>query len=116
MQLCVTLTRDDLAGAIEEITPLRVTLGPRRVITLGRPKSVELVRDAGLRVRGDARFTWEVGGLELPIVVRSWQLLLVPSLAPREGRHVLAFDPVLEGLDFKSVPMFLDERIAASIN
>ena len=48
--------------------------------------------------------------------LRSWQVLLVPSFAERDGRHVLAFDPVLEALDFKSVPMFLDARITAAIN
>jgi hypothetical protein len=116
MQLCAILTKDDLASVIEQITPLRVTVRPRRVITLGRPCKVELVAGAGLRVRGDARFTWDVGGLTIPVTLRSWQIMLVPSFAARNGGHVLAFDPVLEDLDFKRVPMFLDGRIAEAIN
>lgn len=115
MQLCATLTKDDLSSIIEQITPLRVALHPRRVITLGRPKKVELVAGAGLRVRGDARFTWDVGGLTIPVTLRSWQVLLVPSFAVRDGRHVLAFHPTLEALDFKNVPMFLDGRIADAV-
>jgi hypothetical protein len=116
MQLCAILTKDDLASAIEQITPLRVAIRPRRVITLGRPSKVELVPGAGLRVRGDARFTWDVGGITIPVTLRAWQILLVPSFVARNRGHVLAFDPVLENLDFKRVPMFLDGRIAEAIN
>ena len=115
MLLCAILTRKDLASAIEQITPLTVTLR-RSVISLGRPSTVELVAGAGLRVRGDARFTWDAFGLAVPVSLRSWQVLLVPSFAERGGRNVLAFDPVLEALDFKSVPQFLDARITEAIN
>jgi hypothetical protein len=112
MQLCATLTKDDLSSIIEQITPLRVAIRPRRVITLGRPTKIELVPGAGLRVRGDARFTWDVGGLTVPVTLRAWQVLLVPSfVAPDHGGHVLAFEPTLEVLDFKNVPMFLDATI-----
>ena len=116
MQLCAILTRDDITSVVEQLTPLRVAMRPNRVITLGRPTKVELVAGSGLRVRGEARFTWDAYGVTIPVTLRSWQVLLVPSVAPRGGRHVLAFDPVLEGLDFKNVPMFLDGRITEAIN
>jgi hypothetical protein len=115
MQLSAIITKDDLASIIEQITPLRATVRPRRVITLGRPTKVELVAGAGLRISGDARFTWDAYGLPIPVTLRSWQVMLVPSFASRNGRHVLAFDPILEGLDFKNVPIFLDARIAEAI-
>jgi hypothetical protein len=115
MQLCAIVTKDDLAVVIEQITPLRVAIRPRRVITLGRPSKVELVAAAGLRVRGSAQFAWEVGGLTLPVTLRSWQILLVPSIVDRSGGQVLAFEPVLEALDFKNVPLFLDARISEAI-
>ncbi len=120
MQLCASLTKDDLSSIVEQITPLRVAIRPRRVITLGRPTTIELVAGAGLRVRGDARFTWDVGGLTIPVTLRSWQVLLVPSFQERRSAsghvgHVLAFDPKLEALDFKNVPMFLDGRIADAV-
>ena len=111
MQLCATLTKDDLSSVIEQLTPVRVAIRPRRVITLGRPTKVELVPGTGLRVRGDARFTWDVGGIAIPVTLRAWQVLLVPSFVARNGRHVLAFDPTLEVLDFKNVPMFVDGGI-----
>jgi hypothetical protein len=116
MQLCAILTREDLASALDQITPLSVTLRRRRVIWLGRPSTVELVAGRGLRLRGDARFTWDVGGIAVPVNLRSWQVLLVPSFALRGARHVLALDPELESLDFKSVPVFLDTKITAAIN
>lgn len=116
MQLCATLTKDDITSIVEQITPLRISLRPKRVISLGRPARVELVAGAGLRLRGDARFTWDAYGLTLPVTLRSWQVLLVPSFAARHGRHVLSFDAVLEELDFKNAPMFLDGRIAEAIN
>jgi hypothetical protein len=115
MQLCATLTKDDLTSVIEQITPLRVAVRPSRVITLGRPTKIELVPGAGLRVRGDARFTWDAYGLTIPVTLRTWQVLLVPSFAPRGGRHVLAFDPTVEALDFKNVPMFLDSAIKSAV-
>jgi len=116
MRLCAILTLDDLVSAVDELTPLAVTLRRRGEIRLGRPSTVELVAGAGLRIRGDARFTWDAGGLAIPVSLRSWQVLLVPSLAARGHGHVLAFDPVLQSLDFKSVPMFLAARIRAAIN
>jgi hypothetical protein len=115
MQLCAVITKDDLTSVIEQITPLRATVRPRRVITLGRPTNVELVAGKGLRVSGEARFTWDAYGLPIPVTLRHWQVMLVPSFVSRQGRHLLAFDPVLEGLDFKNVPMFLDERIVEGI-
>lgn len=115
MQLCATLTKDDLSSIVEQITPLRVAIRPRRVITLGRPTKLELVAGVGLRVRGDARFTWDVGGLTIPVTLRSWQVLLVPSFVAHGSGHVLAFDPKLEAIDFKNVPMFLDGRIKDAV-
>ncbi len=116
MLLCAILTKDDLVSVLEQLTPLSLTLRGGRAISLGRPSTMELVRGAGLRLRGDARFTWDAGGLTIPVSLRAWQVLLVPSLAARGGGHVLAFDPELEALDFKSVPVFLDARIKAAIN
>jgi hypothetical protein len=118
MQLTAILTKDDLASLIRTMTPMRVELKgrPQRIIALGRPVLVELVEGAGLRVRGSARFTWNVAGVAIPVTLRVWQVLLVPSIALRDGSHVLALDPILEELDFERLPAFADQRIAAAIN
>jgi len=116
MLLCAILTLKDVVSVVEQVTPLEVTLRRGRVISLGRPSTVELAAGAGLRVRGAALFTWDVGGVAVPVSLRAWQVLLVPSFVARGHRHVLALDPVLEALDFKSVPTFLGARITAAIN
>jgi hypothetical protein len=38
-----------------------------------------------------------------------------PSFVAQRGGHVLAFDPKLEAIDFKNVPMFLDGRIRDAV-
>ena len=115
MQLCAILTKVDLESLIDQLTPLRVALHPRRVINLGRPSKVELVAGYGLRLRGAARFTWDALGVSIPVTVSSWQILLVPAFFSRGAGHVLAFEPVLEELDFKRVPMLLEGRIADAV-
>jgi hypothetical protein len=114
VHLSATITKDELVRSIRDLTPLRIDLGRRRSVTFGRPELVELVPNAGLRVRGDAKMVWEIAGLPLPVSLRAWQVLLVPSVVELDGGHVLAFDPVLEDLDFKRVPGLY--RIIDAIN
>lgn len=116
MRLTAIITKDDLEGLVRGLTPMRVDLGPGRTVSFGAPEIVELVAARGLRVRGDARLLWEIAGLPLPVSLRAWQILLEPSVVVRDGALVLAFDPVLEALDFKRVPGFFDERIILAIN
>ncbi len=118
MELSAVLTKDDLDAVATQLTPLRVELSrrPRRAISLARPSLVELVPGAGLRLRGSARIDWEVGGFAVPVVVRTYQFLLVPSVVTRNGVHVLAFEPILETLDFRRIPGFFDERVTTAIN
>ena len=41
--------------------------------------------------------------------------MLVPRVLPRRRSRVLSFEPVIEELDLKLVPGFLDEKIADAI-
>lgn len=116
MKLTLSIGKHEIDRVVTELTPLKIDLGRKRSVAFGRPEVVELVPKTGLRVRGDARMVWEVAGLTFPVTLRTWQLLLVPSIARREGLLVLAFDPVLEDLDFKRVPGFFDERIIDAVN
>src|SRR5690349_17810663 len=110
MLLSATLTKEELVAVVDALTPLRVELGrrPRRAVSFGRPNVVELVAGAGVRLRGDARFTWDVGGLSIPVTVRRWQLLLAPRIAARGDARVLAFEPSIEVLDIVNVPAFVE--------
>jgi hypothetical protein len=117
MHLTAVVTKTDLASLVESLTPLSVIIDePRgRVVTLGRPTKVELVAGSGLRLRGDAHITWDFAHIPIPVTLRAWQLLLVPRIVVRDRAHVLAFDPVIEELDLKLVPGFVDEKVADAI-
>lgn len=116
MKLTLSIGKHEIERAAAELTPLKIDLGRKRSVSFGRPEIIELVPQTGLRVRGDAKMVWEVAGLTLPVTLRAWQMLLVPSIARRDGTLVLAFDPVLEELDFKRVPASFDERITDAVN
>jgi hypothetical protein len=117
MHLSAVVSKDEIVALIEAFTPLRITIDERRgrVVTLGRPQSVELVAGHGLRVRGAARVAWDVAGVGIPVTIQAWQILIVPRIVARGRSNVLAFDPIVEELDLKLVPGFLDDKIADAI-
>lgn len=116
MLLTAAITKREIASLVEALTPLSVSLDERRgrSITLGRPR-LELVPNAGLRLRGDARLTWDVAGVAIPVTLQAWQVLLVPRFVTRESGRALAFEPAIEVLDLKRVPGFLDDKIARAL-
>ena len=116
MLLTASVTKAELVALIDALTPMRVTIDERRgrALTLGRPE-VSLVAGRGLRLRGDGRIAWDVAGVAIPVTVQVWQVLLVPRIASRGRSRVLSFEPVIEELDLKLVPGFLDGKIAGAI-
>jgi hypothetical protein len=114
MLLSAVVTKDELVALVEAITPLRVAIDERRgrAVTLGRPRAVYLVPGHGLRVRGDARIAWDFAGVGITITLPTWQMMLVPRIVARGRTRVLAFDPIVEALEMKLVPGFLDEKVA----
>lgn len=113
MMLSAVVHKDELVALLDSLTPLRLVT-EKRTVTLGRPRA-ELVAGAGVRLRGDARIDWDLGGVAIPVTVQSWQVLLVPRIATRKRSRVLAFDPVVESLDLKLVPGFFGDKIADAI-
>jgi hypothetical protein len=116
MLLTAAVSKAEITALVDGLTPLRVRIDERRgrSIHLGRPR-LELVPDAGIRLRGDARLTWDVAGVSVPVTLQAWQLMLVPRIVTRESGRALAFEPVIEILDLKRVPGFLDDKIAKAI-
>ncbi len=116
MLLTAVVTKAELVDLIASFTPMRIDIDGRRgrYVTLGRPE-VALVAGRGLRLRGDARITWDVAGMAIPVTLQAWQLLLVPRIVSRARSRVLSFEPVVEELDLKLVPAFLDDAIAGAI-
>lgn len=116
MLLTAVVTKAELVTLIDSLTPMRIDIDERRgrFVTLGRPQ-VELVPGRGMRLRGDARVTWDVAGVAIPVTLQAWQVLLVPRVVSRGRSRVLAFEPVVEELDLKRVPAFLDDAIVGAI-
>jgi hypothetical protein len=122
MLLLAIIEKDELATLVRSMTPLRIAIDGRRgrSVTLREPDLVELVPDRGLRLRGDAHIMWDVAGVGLGVRVQAWQVLLIPKVAPAPsgnagGRRVLLLEPLVEELDLKLVPSFLDDKLASAI-
>jgi hypothetical protein len=121
MLLTAAVTKHELVALLDTLTPLRIVADERRgrAVTLGRPHTFELVAGRGVRIGGDARIDWDVAGVAIPVTIQRWQVLLVPRMTTRaRGAHtsrVLAFEPVIEELDLKLVPGFLDDKIKSLV-
>lgn len=117
MLLTAAVTKAEIVALIEALTPRTIVIDANkgRSVTVGRPR-LELVPDAGIRLRGDARITWDVAGMTVPVTLQSWQVMLLPRVVNRGASRMLAFEPVLEELDLKRVPAFLDDKIAKAIS
>ena len=116
MLLTAVVAKPELVSLIHSLTPMRIDIDERRgrFVTLGRPE-LTLVPGRGLRLRGDARVSWDVAGVAIPVTLQAWQVLLVPRIVSRGKSRVLSFEPVIEELDLKLVPAFLDDAIVGAI-
>jgi hypothetical protein len=114
------LSKDDLAGVINDLCPLTIRLGQDpeddHFLRLSQPENVSLVEDVGLRFTCHAEIRWPVLGIDVPIAIQSITLTLNPALAPATGEHVLAFRPQIEQIDLSWLPDVIDQRIADKIN
>jgi hypothetical protein len=117
MLLTALVTKAELTALLGALTPMRITIDEERgrTVTLGRPE-LTLIPGKGLRLRGDARIAWDVAGIAVPVTLQGWQVLLVPRIHVRDKTRLLAFEPVIEELDLKLVPAFLDDKIADAIS
>ena len=118
MILSAIVKKSELALVLESLFPLRVVLDAERGRSvIFEHASIELVRGRGLRLAGDARVSWDLAGVSLPIRVEAWQLLLEPRIgAVVAGKtHVLALSPVLERFELRSCPGLVEGRIADAL-
>lgn len=121
MLLTADVPKAELVALVESLTPFRLALDQTRArsLTVGRPK-VTFVPGRGVRLTGNARVSWEVAGLTVPVNLQGWQILLVPKVVTRpstEGSsvQVLALEPVIEELGLRRVPAFVDDKIAETL-
>jgi hypothetical protein len=120
MLLQATLGLDDLTDALQRFTPLEIRLGDlegkERTLFVEPPSRVTLVPERGLRVETNARLSWTVAGVAVPVTIQAAQLLLLPEIVQKDGRDVLRFQLVLESADLKHVPAFLDAKVVEQVN
>jgi hypothetical protein len=118
MLISAIVNRDELALVLESLLPLRVVLDAERDRSvIFEHASVELVRGQGIRLRGDARVSWDVAGVAIPIRVEAWQLLLEPRVgAVVAGKtHLIALSPTLERFELRSCPSLVAGRIGEAL-
>lgn len=117
MWIELILSPRDCADFVASITPMTLELGgPDRVLVIGRPNSVELVPDKGLRLRTASHVVWNVAGLRVPIHARVASLLLAPAVESKNGRDALVVRVRVEKLDVNVLPYFVDETVLHRVN
>lgn len=120
MWIQFTLSRDDLARALNTMLPLRIQLSPGTadsgVIYLGKARHVSLVPQRGLRIRVRGNIRWPVLGVKVPVTLREVQMLLEPRIVGRGPRQRLVFLPMVEEADVAMVPGFLEHWLIPKLN
>lgn len=120
MWLQAIITADDLMHALHELTPTRIQLDeddPSRSLYLDPPEEVRFRDGEGALVRTSARLKWDVVGISVPVVLRSIEVLLVPSIEQDgQGHDVLALQARIESLDLSALPGFVEDKLRDRIN
>lgn len=115
----IIIPAEDLSRLLAQALPLTIHLGdPGSEHSLGLSdlREVRLVPDVGLRVECKARVHWPVLGIEVPVVLNSLSLLLLPAIGRGPYGDVLSFRISIEHADIAGVPSSLDRRISDVIN
>jgi hypothetical protein len=115
-------SRDDFARLLEQAFPLTIRLGhlgdaeTEHALSLSDFAEVKLVPDVGLRVVCKARVRWPVLGINVPVLLNSLTLLLLPTIRKEAQGESLVFRLTIEHADFVGLPIAIDERITAAVN
>lgn len=120
MWLQAILTADDLMHALHELTPTRIQLDdddPSRSLALDPPTEVRFRDGEGALVRTSATLKWDVVGIAVPVVLRSVEVLLTPSIEQgADGADALVLQAKLEHLDLSALPGFVEDKLRTRIN
>jgi hypothetical protein len=120
MWLQAVLTADDILHALHELTPTRIQLeeqDPTRTLHLDPPGEVRFRDREGALITTSATLKWDVIGIKVPVVLRSLDVLLIPSIEQGpDGDDVLALQARVEKLDVSALPGFVEDKLRARIN
>ncbi|MFO0749712.1 MAG: hypothetical protein U1F43_29190 [Myxococcota bacterium] len=115
----MSISADELIAAVVEILPLQVGFGAAdsgRFIRLERPSEVEFVPRVGLRLRCSGVLGYPVPILSDEHTINTAVASVGPVIVELEDGEALAFQVVLDELDMKRVPGFIDDTLLASAN
>lgn len=114
------IAKDDFAAVVRQMTPLRIHFDDNdktnRWLYLGKPTSVELVAEKGIRISCPAEIMWSVVGVNVPIKLHTMQVLMRPEIVAKPTGHILVFTLELEEADFKGIPALIDHGIVKGVN
>jgi len=114
------ISKDDFAAAVRQMTPLRIHFDDNdktnRWLYLGKPTSVELVAEKGIRISCPAEIMWSVVGVNVPFKLHTMQVLMRPEIVAKPTGHILVFNLELEEADFKGIPALIDHGIVKGVN
>lgn len=114
------IAKDDFAAVVRQMTPLRIHFDDNdktnRWLYLGKPTSVELVAEKGIRISCPAEIMWSVVGVNVPIKLHTMQVLMRPEIVAKPTGHILVFNLELEEADFKGIPALIDHGIVKGVN
>lgn len=114
------IAKDDFAAAVRQMTPLRIHFDDNdktnRWLYLGKPTSVELVAEKGIRISCPAEIMWSVVGVNVPFKLHTMQVLMRPEIVAKPTGHILVFNLELEEADFKGIPALIDHGIVKGVN
>ncbi len=117
MWLEAVVTLEECRAFIRSVTPFEIEIdGPTRTLTLDPPDTIELIENVGLRLRMAGDIRWTIAHVHLPISFHVASMLLVPSIETQGGRDALVFRFLIEHVDFKAIPEFIDDKITDTIN
>lgn len=114
MWVQATVSVADLEAFVARSFPLSVDLESVHV-AVGRPTSVVLVADLGLRLAAPAKLHVTLAGVEVPLTVELAEIVIVPAIRREEGRDRLDFVLRVDELDFKNLPAFVDREIMGRV-
>jgi hypothetical protein len=114
------IAKDDFAAVVRQMTPLRIHFDDNdktnRWLYLGKPTSVELVAEKGIRISCPAEIMWSVVGVNVPFKLHTMQVLMRPEIVAKPTGHILVFNLELEEADFKGIPALIDHGIVKGVN
>jgi len=122
VEIVLTLGREELMTALNEVLPMRLMLGKLEGtdspawILIEQFASKTYVVGLGLRVTCAARVHYPIPILPDYFDVTHVALQLVPEIVATDDGAILAFTLSVTDFDLKSIPAFVDRIIASRIN